>query len=384
MSTKRERLLDWIRNGDPEDMPIIIGPWAWYLAASHFRKPYSDMSWALAAKAAEETGTHNLANACSPLPFDVIDFIDDIELTVQHDTNANGEELRVRLLQTPAGTLREVLTISQERGNAHTEFFVKGNEDLSALEYFIRKTSEAAISNPAVRKSVASRIAQGKKDIGDTIPSCVHVFCPAVELMSSYYVAQDSAIYLIYENQDVMEALMECHWKMTEVWLEAAAANDIDIYTFAINGYEWLSPDLYERYMIPQAKRICDFARSQGKLSWLHTCGKLKSIAADKAYQQMGIDILESLSAPPSGDIDDLSKTRADIGNEIVTRGGINCELFYEDDTTALRQQAEHVLDSVKGYKHILGDTNPCTPPYPWKSFQAVIDVVRDRGRLFD
>ena len=72
------------------------------------------------------------------------------------------------------------------------------------------------------------------------------------------------------------------------------------------------------------------------------------------------------------------------IGPDIVTRGGINCELMYDRDLDALRSQTQHVLDSVTGHKHITGDTNPSCPSYPWENIQTVIDVVRENVRLFE
>jgi hypothetical protein len=136
--------------------------------------------------------------------------------------------------------------------------------------------------------------------------------------------------------------------------------------------------------MIPQARRINDIIAGQRKLSWLHTCGKMKRIAEMGTYRKMKIDVLESLSLPPTGDIDDLAETRGQIGPDIVTRGGINCELLYGKDLLQLRKCVEYILNSVEGFKHIIGDTNPSYPTYPWENIQTVIDVVRERGRLFE
>jgi len=158
----------------------------------------------------------------------------------------------------------------------------------------------------------------------------------------------------------------------------------VDIYGYAINGYEWLSPDLYERYMIPQARRINEIAAAQGRLSWIHTCGKMKRIAAGDAYGRMGVDIVESLSAPPSGDVDDLAETRRTIGPDITTRGAINCELMYSDDLAAVRERTAQVLEATRGFRHMVGDTNSSYPAYPWANIKAVIDVVREQGRLYD
>ena len=67
-----------------------------------------------------------------------------------------------------------------------------------------------------------------------------------MELTSSYYMDQATAIYALYDHQDLMEELMALHWRTTEVWMEIGQRAGVDIYGYAINGYEWLSPDLYE------------------------------------------------------------------------------------------------------------------------------------------
>ena len=381
MSTKRERLLDWMRNGDPMDVPVLMGP-GFEVASAFLGKDQRDITWTDAIRVAEETGTHNIACIAQPMPFDAVEFLDDVEMTEAHDTTDTGVERHTRQITTPAGTLREVQEFPRDTGSYHREFFVKGDEDLPAYADFVRRTTSAVVTNPAVRRKIDARIKVVKAEVGGQFPSEIHVFCPAVELMSSIYTDQANAIYAVYGHPDLMEELMDAHWGMVQVWLEVAASNDVDIYNFAINGYEWLSPDLYRRYMIPQAKRICDFARGQGKLSWLHTCGKLQQIAAAGAYQEMGLDIVESLSARPTGDIDNLRETREHIGHNIVTRGGINCELFYESPG-AVRKQTEHVLDAVEGFLHMPGDTNASYPAYPWANIKPVIDAVRDRGRLF-
>ena len=48
------------------------------------------------------------------------------------------------------------------------------------------------------------------------------------------------------------------------------------------------------------------------------------------------VDVVESLSARPKGDIDDQTETRRQIGPDIVTRAGINCELMYDSGLDAL------------------------------------------------
>ncbi len=384
MSTKRERLLDWIRNGDARDMPILFGLGGKEIAASYLNKPLDETTWEDAIKTAHETGTHNAACVGMPLPFEAVDFLDGYKIETKTEKTADGGTMTYKYFTTPEKVLTEITENSPTQGFFHREHFVKDEDDWPTLANFIRKSTDEIVKNPAIRKKVDKDIKSIIEQVKGEFPTHIHIFCPAVELMSCFYMDQTTAIYGIYERQELFKELMEHHWRMTQVWLGIAAENNVDLYSYAINGFEWLSPDLYERYMIPQAKRINDFVHSQGKLAWLHTCGKLKHIAKMNAYQRMEVDILESLSSPPTGDIDNLAETRADIGADIVTRGGINCELFYEETSDSVIKQARYVIESVDGYKHILGDTNAPYPPYPWENIQAVIDVVRDAGRLFE
>ena len=67
------------------------------------------------------------------------------------------------------------------------------------------------------------------------------------------------------------------------------------------------------------------FPTGVDKLSWLHTCGRKKGLIERNVYRRIDVDLLESLSAPPTGDIHDYSLARSRIGERITTRGGVHC-----------------------------------------------------------
>ena len=381
-ANKRERLLDWIRNGDPADVPVLMP--GFDLPASYLKKDQSEVTWAEAIKVSQETSTHNVQCVAGPLPFDAIPFLADFSMNQQQEQLPDGTVRLTKIIKTPEGDLRSVQEIPKDKGAYQREFVVKGDTDLPAFACLIRRASDAVVSMPAIRRHIDENIKKAKDEVKGFFPSEMHILCPAFELISSNFMDQEAAVFTLYDHQDLMEELMEYNWRMKEVWLELGVQNDVDIYSYAINGMEWLSPDIYERYMIPQARRINEFAASENKLSWLHTCGKKKKLAADKVYQRMKLNVLESLSSPPTGDIDDLAQTRRDIGPDIVTRGGINVELFYDSNLEPLRKRAEYVLEATAGYKHMIGDTNSSYPAYPWENIKAVIDIVRNTGRLLD
>ena len=381
--TKRERLLDWIRNGDPNDVPVMIGLCYFTLASAKYNKDQSQVTWPEVIRAAQETGTHLLGLVGGPLPFSAVPFMDDIKISETKSTSAEGIAQITQTITTPEGNLTQIREMAPGQAECHRKFLVRDARDLPAFAYLIRKTTEAVVKNPAIRQAVGDGIRAVKNEISGQFPSLLWIFCPAVELTCSIYMDQETAIELLFDQRELMEELMDHHWAMTQVWLELGEEHNVDIYGYAINGFEWLSPDLYDQYMVPQARRMNDIIAGQSRLSWLHTCGKVKQIARRGDYQKMNVSVLESLSFPPTGDIDNLAETRRQIGNEIVTRGGVNCELLYGTRPDVIRERVQYVLGSVAGFKHILGDTNPSFPPYPMENIQAMIDGVKVSGRLF-
>lgn len=379
---KRERLLDWMRGGDPEKVPIMIGP-GHYVAASYLDKPMAEVTYEMVARTAVETGTENMLCVGSPLPFSAIPFTDKLSRDSREEVGADGVPRRVATITTPRGSLHEVWAQDEEHGSVHSEFFVKGPEDLPAFESFIRIACQTILDDPEVRQAVLKEMREFKAAGGDFFPTNIWVFCPAVELTSSYYMDQATAIYTLHDYPELMEDLFDLHWKTTEIWLELGREIDVDMFGYAINGLEWLSPEWYERYMIPQARRINDIAHSMGKLAWLHTCGKKRGLIERDVYRRMGVDLLESLSAAPTGDIEDYTWARNSIGPEITTRGGVNCELFYSEDVDQIRQHVHRVLDGCRGFRHMIGDTNGSVPPYTWETIQVLVDTVRERGAAF-
>lgn len=385
--TKRERLLDWIKNGDDCKVPILIGPYNInVIAESYYNKKNASPEQII--DMTNSTGIHLIHHLIMPMPLDIIQYIDNVTAGEQKQVTGDECYTVTNVIHTKEGSLKEISEYNPEHGESKREYYIKDEKDLKILLMILEKLAEVIKHSSSVRKELDEKfsgiINSKRAAMKNYFPTQIHVQAPAMDVISTSYISQSDAIYLLHDYEDIYREVMENYRVLTGFWLEIAAKNNIDIYNYAINGYEWLSPYIYEQFMIPDAKMINDFARQQGKISWIHTCGKMKQIAGSGIYQDMKVDIVESLSTPPSGDITNMAETRAHIGKNIVTRGGINVELFYDDDTEKLVKQTEYILKSVEGFKHMIGDTNPTEAPYPWTNIKAVIDVVKSKGRLFE
>lgn len=129
----------------------------------------------------------------------------------------------------------------------------------------------------------------------------------------------------------------------------------IDFIWIGAGGTELLSPAIYEDVIIPQSQRMIKFVKSKGGRIHYHCCGK-SNLWVEKGYfNQIGMDVLETLSAPPSGTIEDIGKARAKINKSIVTRGNIDLELILNDTPQACAKAVRSVINATKGYPHIVG-----------------------------
>ena len=160
-------------------------------------------------------------------------------------------------------------------------------------------------------------------------------------------------------------------------------------YTYLINAVSFLAVIMaliaigpVPQAVIPQARRLHESAHSHGMLGWVHTCGQMQRLIEMGAYDEMAVDVLESLSSPPLGDVADLKAAREQLDERLVTRGGVNVDYFYEADLAALRAETRRVLAETRGWRHMIGDTNDSFPPYPRDNILALVEEVRKGGRM--
>jgi hypothetical protein len=234
-----------------------------------------------------------------------------------------------------------------------------------------------------VAKKVTARLSGEKQKWSDDSLLFASVGPAAFEMLSNLYIAPDMAFYILADHTSVMERMFEAQARTGEVWLRCAAEAGADFIISAINGLEIFSPTIYEKYLVPQTLRLTEATHALGMRFWVHNCGLMKKLIDMGVYERMGIDVLESFSNPPLGDVSDLRNARIKLGHKIVTRGALNVDLFYDNKLNRIKDRTKVVLEETRGYRHMIGDTNDSLPPYPRENILAVVDEVQKSGRMF-
>jgi hypothetical protein len=336
----------------------------------------------LVVQCARETGIHFCANIGNVTPFDVLDLVDGLNVQSREEQAPDGSTHRTTVIRTPEGDISEVFVTPPYRPVYWAEHLVKSDKDLHALTALIEGASRITREDPLASARITEAFRQEAEKWPDWVPLTVTVGVPAFGITCSLYMDPETAFYMLADQPAAMECLFELEALRNDIIVDCAAAAGADFVFGAINGLELYSPRIYSDYFVPQARALHEAAHRHGMRGWVHTCGHMNRLIEMGVYSEMGVDVLESLSHPPLGDISRLGKARADLGPNLITRGAVNVGLFYSADLWLIRRRARLVLEECRGFRHMIGDTNDSYPPYPRDAILALVDEVHKEGRL--
>ena len=393
---KHKPLLQWMTDGDPDLVPVLLDD-AVSTAAAYFDVPVrAERASASITQGGRTPVTPELVLQCSrelgvPFhravggisPFDAIPYSDTIERHVEERVEAD-RVLRLTTIRTPAGSMSEVFVTPTGAPACWLEHFVKSEADLPALTYLLKHAGRIVREDDRVRAALIERYRRESERWPDWVTLMVVLGVPAFNLTSNLYIDPANAFYLLHDRPAEMEHLFDLDAQFAVVALACAAEVGVDFVRGAINGLELYSPEIYLRYLVPQARALHDEAHRHGLKTWVHTCGHMQKLIDMGVYDDMAADVVESLSSPPLGTVADLTAARRRLGHDKVTRGAVNVSDLYEADPQHVRRRTREVLDATRGYRHMIGDTNDSFPPYPRDNVLALIDEVRESGRMFD
>ncbi len=383
-----------MESGDPNLVPVVMGDDR-STAASYFGVPVrlpgqsasftqqqaSPVTPEMILQMSRETGIHLHWNLGSAHHLEVLDLLEDVEVVVREETNAAGEIRKYTTIRTPVGEVSDTFLTPSEKPACWLDHLIKTDADLPVLVYLVENATRVILEDPRVRERITARFRAEAAPWPDDVPLYVIIGVAAFALTCNLYIDPTTAFYIMNDHAATLERLYKAYEQANAVWVKCAADAGADFVLHAINGLELYSPSIYLKYFVPQARKLHDLAHSHGMRGWVHTCGHLRRLIEMGIHHGMAVDVLESLSHPPLGDITDLAASRALLGDKIVTRGAVNVDLFYEEDLSQIRAKTRDVLKATRGFRHMMGDTNDSFPPYPRENILAMVDEMEKSGR---
>ena len=289
----------------------------------------------------------------------------------EYTTAQDGKYSRITY-KTPVGTLTCTHTYA-ERSNSWflTEHPVKTGEDLKTLIYLYENMS----IKPDYGKFVEDHAAIRER--GLYVPIIGAEYKTSFQSLIEYWVGTEELVFMI---EDYGELVDECVDLMQAKSLETAV---ISVDTPAEAFIFWedsstlnVSPAQFRKYTAPEIERWSALVKQVGKILIHHACGSLKHLLPDMV--KTGIDSIDSISPPPTGDIG-ISDALDLLPGTIGIIGGIEPTVMLNTTPAELRGHVYDLIQTVtaKTKRFILANSDSCPPGVEIEKFRLISEIVR-------
>jgi uroporphyrinogen-III decarboxylase len=366
--TSRERLMAALRGQEVDRLP-----WSPFLAYwwEHQSKALQDAGQIAFLK---EIGADALLRGfVSPFTVSDINGMNGSTLPpppgVELRRSTQGDDIRV-WFETPVGALT-ALSRGSSQGNTRflIEHPVKRRADYQVLSNIV----ERMVITPAYGP-VADQIAAVGED-GLSVPLISPFGKTPFQSLVEHWVGTEQLVFDLMDYPEEVEALLTIMSAKAEQAVRIAAASPAEAFiTWEDSSTTNVSPALFRRYIYPDMKRWADIVHDAGKLLVHHACGHVKALLPIMAEE--GVDAIESLSPPPTGNIE-IWEAQAALCGEVGLVGGIEPVMFLTLGMDELRSYVETLLSRMNHRYYVLANSDSCPPGVSVEKFRMVTDLVR-------
>ncbi len=267
--------------------------------------------------------------------------------------------------RTPVGTLvQEHRYVANGNTWFLTEHPVKTVEDLKVLQWM----NEHMRVLPAPD---AYRTARGKLgDQGLIVPLIGTYGKSSFQSLIEHWVGTEELTWMLADDPDPVEACLVAMRERTADIVRIAAESEVEACIFwEDSSTQNITPDWFTRHTAPETAHWASMLHRHGKLLIHHACGHLRALLARMA--DTGIDVIESISPPPTGNIE-LWEARELLPPHVVLIGGIEPTTFLHSTPEMLDAHVSTLLRRMGATGWILANSDSCPPGVSLGKFRQV------------
>jgi hypothetical protein len=291
-------------------------------------------------------------------------------------TNAPDRTLVRRRFHTPAGELTDLRQIPTKESlitfDHMIETLVKGREDLDKIPFILPKAETAYMGN-----CVLAREMVGDQYIVECRPT------QGTDQFLVDAVGVEGAFLLYYDDRPMLEELVRIFNARTQAImkraLDAGMEMIFDAWYNASMSVGW-SPKQFAQLFLPHIRANVELTHQYGALYHYYDDGKM-----DKTLDMLadaGVDVIETLSPPPMGDVD-LASAKARIGDTVCLKGNVDqVNVILPGTPAEIRQAVEETIAiGAPGGGFILCTSDSIRPETPWENVEAFFSAAREFAR---
>jgi len=298
---------------------------------------------------------------------------------VSYTTKKDGDKTYTTI-ETPVGNLYQTHTYMKIPDTTFlTEHPVKTREDIKILTYIMENTliTPDFTSFDAHAKNVG--------DDGLVVPVMISESKSAFQFMLEVYVGTEELNYMLADHPEEVENCLAVMWENSRKCADIAVESNAEAFIFWEDSSTLnVSPAQFTKYIRDEINYWGKKAHENGKYLIHHACGSLRGLMP--ILKDMEIDMIESISPPPTGDIElwdayDILKTSEKNNPPIGLIGGIEPVMLLtlsEEDLIIYTQKLINNMKSAGCGRFILANSDSCPIGVDEKKFRLITELVKN------
>ena len=370
--TNRQKFINYVKYGGKEFIcSPQIGAGAGFDAKISGKTWYSDATYLDTKAVCQKFDMVPLINLGLP---DISDISPDMKrINKPVRTNENGRRFYESELVTPKGTLNSISIEDELKGGCPIKYFVTQESELDVLDYFLDSLIEVKDFS-----YVTQKIKEYREAIGEDYAIDIQWSMQPYELFC-FTNNMDNAIFAL-ECPEKLRKLMDKILILDEKIIDAVAKGGADFVFLGAPGIEVASPKYYDDFIVPYSKMVTDMVHKSGLMVYAHMCSLVEPMLSMGCYNKMGIDLFETLSEPPVGNIKSIEDAFSKIDPEICTRGNIGLDALLKETPEQIKERSFKIMETAEkmGRKHILAASDYLFYETPEENVHAMCEAVRE------
>ena len=203
----------------------------------------------------------------------------------------------------------------------------------------------------------------------------------AADLMSF----EDFTIWAMTESEHFRKTVNIFHERNMQNIKQMLDTQTVDLYRICGPEYctpPFLPPHMFDEYVLPYVKDMCDLIHSYGKKVRFHSHGKISKVL--DSILKTGADAIDPVEDLPDGDIS-LKDVKQKLKDKMCIFGNIQLKMLENSSEKEVRDYVNYCMDSAKeGYGYVIMPTaSPINIPLSTKTqdnYFAFIDQALKAG----
>jgi len=251
-----------------------------------------------------------------------------------------------------------------------TEHPVKTTEDLKILQW---------INERMVITEDADAYIEARKRLGEDgliVPILGTYMKSSFQSLIEHWVGTEELTYMLADDPDRVEECLATMRLRTAETVRISAQSEAESFIFWEDSSTTnVTPTWFSRHISPELTQWADLIHAQDKLLIHHACGHLHDLLPLMAAT--GIDVIESISPPPTGNIE-LWDARSYLPAHVGLIGGIEPTIFLHSTEAELEVHVKNLLNKMGRRNWILANSDSCPPGVSLDKFIQVSRLVRE------